>query len=75
MGNEDVKPDTTSYNSVITAWANSRDSSASLRAEAILKLMEKQCTMMGNADVKPDTKSYSATITAWANSRDSSAGI
>ena len=52
MGNEDVKPNTLSYSSVITAWANSRDPNAGMRAEALLKRMEEQYKM-GNEDVKP----------------------
>ena len=58
MGNEDVKPDTITYNTAITAWANS-EPNAGMRAEAILQRMEEQYKM-GNEDVKPNTITYNS---------------
>jgi hypothetical protein len=65
MGNEDVNPNTISYNSAISAWANSRVLKAGIQAGAILQSMEDQYNL-GNKEVKPNTISYSSAITAWA---------
>jgi hypothetical protein len=63
MGNNNVKPNTITYNSVIDAWANSKDPNAGIRAEAILQRMEEQYKM-GNRDVEPNTLSYNSAINA-----------
>jgi hypothetical protein len=72
-GYPDVTPNTVSFNSVITAWANSRDPSAGRRAKAILNQML-ELHEAGNADAKPDTTTFNSVINAWSNSRDPSAG-
>ena len=59
----DVKPNTVSFNSAITAWANSHDSSAARQAEAILAQM-KRLHKAGNTNVKPDMVSFNSVITA-----------
>jgi hypothetical protein len=65
MGNRDVKPNTLSYSSAITAWANSRDSNAGMHAEALLKQMGEQYKM-GNEDFKPNSVTFNSIIAAWA---------
>ncbi len=74
MGNEDVKPDTTTYNTTITAWANGRDANAGAQAEALLNLMEEE-HKMGHEDDKPNSVTFNSIIAAWANSQDPNAGI
>jgi hypothetical protein len=64
MGDEDVKPNAITYNTAITAWANSQDPNAGMRAEAILQRVEEQCKM-GNEEVKPNTITFNTAITAW----------
>ena len=73
LDDEDAKPNTLSFNSVITVWANSFDSPARKQAKAILAQMQRLYEA-GVTDVKPNTVSFNAVILAWANSHDSSAG-
>ena len=53
-GNVDIKPDTISFSTVISAWAKSGDPAAAKRAEAILERMQ-ELYEAGNVDVKPNT--------------------
>ena len=57
VSNADVKPNTVSYFSTITAWAKSGDPAAGHRGEARLRQMQK-CSDAGNTDVRPDTVSF-----------------
>jgi hypothetical protein len=60
-GNPDVKPNTVCFNSVIMAWANSRDPSAGNRAEGILNQMQK-LYKAGDPDVKPNTVTLTSAL-------------
>ena len=68
----DVKPDTISFNAVLSAWANSRDPSAAKRTEAILEYMQ-ELYDAGNVDVKPNTICFNSAISAWAKTGDPAA--
>ena len=68
--NERIQPDTTTFNSVIHAYANvGRSSGASDRAtkaEQLLKQMEQLYKSGENDNVKPDVVSYSAVVNSFA---------
>ena len=67
-GNEDVRPNSYNYNSVISALANSQEKGAASRAEIILGKMENLYRTTGDENVKPRTATYNAIIDAWAKS-------
>jgi len=67
-GNEDVRPNSYNFNSVISAWANDSGDDAAFRAEKILERMEVLYRQTGQEDVKPRTVTYNAVIDAWAKS-------
>lgn len=67
-GNEDVRPNSYNYNSVISALANSQDEGSALRAEKILERMETLYRETGDESIKPRTATYNAIIDAWAKS-------
>lgn len=67
-GNEEVRPNSYNYNSVISALANSQDEGAASRAEKILERMENLHRMTGDDNIKPRTATYNAVIDAWAKS-------
>lgn len=67
-GNEEVRPNSYNYNSVISALAHSQDEGAASRAEKILERMENLHRTTGDEDVKPRTATYNAIIDAWAKS-------
>jgi hypothetical protein len=67
-GNEDVRPNSYNFNSVISAWANDGGDDAAFRAEKILERMEVLYRQTGQEDVKPRTVTYNAVIDAWAKS-------
>ena len=67
-GNEDSRPNSYNYNSVISALANSHEAGAASRAETILERMEDLYRMTGDDSVKPRTATYNAIIDAWAKS-------
>mmetsp|Transcript_3386 Transcript_3386/g.7469 ORF Transcript_3386/g.7469 Transcript_3386/m.7469 type:complete len:686 (-) Transcript_3386:1196-3253(-) len=67
-GNEEVRPNTYNYNSVISALANSWDHGAPSRAEKILEQMETLHRTSGDDNVKPRTATFNAIIDAWAKS-------
>lgn len=72
-GNEEVRPNTYNYNSVISALANSWDEGAASRAEKILEGMENLYRTTGDDNVKPRTATYNAIIDAWAKSGEADA--
>lgn len=67
-GNEDVRPNSYNFNSVISAWANKGGGDAAFRAENILERMELLYRQTGQEEVKPSTVTYNAVIDAWAKS-------
>ena len=68
--NDKIQPDTTSFNSVIHAYANSRDIKGAMdrarHAEDLLRLMNQLYNSGENSNVKPDVVSYSAVINAYS---------
>jgi hypothetical protein len=67
-GNEDVRPNSYNFNSVISAWANNGGGESAFRAEKILERMEVLYRRTSREDVKPRTATYNAVIDAWAKS-------
>ena len=67
-GNEEVRPNTSNYNSVISALANSQDKGAASQAKKILKRMEHLYHTTCNDLIKPYMDTYNAIIDAWAKS-------
>eukprot|EP00584_Thalassiosira_punctigera_P014760 CAMPEP_0172553960 /NCGR_PEP_ID=MMETSP1067-20121228/52547_1 /TAXON_ID=265564 ORGANISM="Thalassiosira punctigera, Strain Tpunct2005C2" /NCGR_SAMPLE_ID=MMETSP1067 /ASSEMBLY_ACC=CAM_ASM_000444 /LENGTH=674 /DNA_ID=CAMNT_0013342243 /DNA_START=166 /DNA_END=2191 /DNA_ORIENTATION=+ len=67
-GNEEVRPNSYNYNSVISALAHSQDEGAASRAEKILERMETLHRTTGDEKIKPRTATYNAIIDAWAKS-------
>lgn len=63
-----IKPDTITFNTVISAITKSRYPDAVVRALSIFEKMKR-------LGVPPDRLTFSALISAWANSRDPRAGI
>ena len=61
------RPDLTSFNSIINAWAKSRDRDRARKAEAILHHMERQYAT-GRSDLRPNVITYATVINAWARS-------
>lgn len=69
--NDKIQPDTTSFNAVIHAYANTSRNSRGApkrarRAEELIKEMERLYTSGENEKVKPDVVSYSAVVNAYA---------
>jgi len=69
--NDKIQPDTTSFNSVIHAYANISKNTRgapkrALRAEELIKQMERLYRSGKNDKVKPDVISYSAAVNAYA---------
>lgn len=69
-GNEEVRPNSYNYNSVISALANSKEEGAASRAEKILQRMEKLYRDTWDNNIKPRTATFNAIIDAWAKSGD-----
>jgi len=65
-------PDHLSFNSVINAWARSKESGGASRAEAILRHMQRRY-QAGDTDVRPDTATYTTVLNAWGKSRSKEA--
>jgi len=61
---EEIKADTVSFNTVLHAWATSKQRGAGYRSSQLLKHMEKLYNA-GNLDVRPDVFSYTAVMSAW----------
>ncbi len=67
-GTSDIKPDTVTYNTVISAWSKSRGGiDAAIEVEKFLHKMH-QIHNSGNQNVKPNVKTYESVIDCWANS-------
>jgi pentatricopeptide repeat protein len=69
--NDNIQPDTCSFNSVIHAYANiGKDSlgapARARRAEELIRQMERLYKSGGNDNVKPDVVSYSAVVNAYS---------
>ena len=69
---DDLKADCISVNTVLHAWAVSRQRGAAEHAESLLRHME-TLYLSGNEDVQPDKISYTSVIAAWASSKHSDA--
>lgn len=67
-GDTDVKPNTQTYRSVITALGKSRQPQAAQKAEQILEEME-YISQHGAKDLAPNTIVYNAVIDAFARSK------
>jgi hypothetical protein len=68
-GNKNVKPNTVTCSSEISAWAKSYHPDAGSRRERILRQMQ-ELWAAGNVNVKPTTITFNAAINAWGNVRD-----
>ncbi|KAL7468481.1 hypothetical protein ACHAXS_008706 [Conticribra weissflogii] len=62
-----VMPNLQTYNSLISAWGNSKQQGAPMMAESILYKLE-STYLDGNHDIKPSVISYTSAINAWAKS-------
>jgi len=60
--NDEIKPNAWSANTLISAWANSRDSDSAERAEAVLERIKEFC--------QPDVYTYNSVIDAYAKKND-----
>ena len=69
-GDDNVKPTTVVYNSVITAWAKSGEAGSAERAEDLLARMQQMAKTSGDADVRADTISFNSVIDAWARAEE-----
>lgn len=68
-GEEDFKPNTRTYTSVIDAWAKSGEKGAAMRAEQILNNMITRFDATGDLDVKPNVHTANAVCNACAFSK------
>ena len=71
-GNQGVKPDTYTYNTLINAHAKSSEKGSAARAEHVLQVM-KQRYLDGDGDFKPNTRTHTSVIDAWAKSGEKGA--
>lgn len=69
-GDEDYRPDVTTYTSVIDAYGRCGDVQATERAEALLEHMEHSYRETGDKKMRPNFRTYTAVITAWSKTRD-----
>jgi len=67
-----VEPDTVIFNSVMNAWATSRDPQAGSKAMELLDQM-KQLQAEKGYDTRPDVLSYNTVISAWSHSNHKNA--
>lgn len=67
-GNDDVKPDSICYSSVIDAYARSGESYAGVKAVELLDHMI-SLSELGHHDVRPNTRTYCSVITALGRSQ------
>mmetsp|Transcript_9236 Transcript_9236/g.11643 ORF Transcript_9236/g.11643 Transcript_9236/m.11643 type:complete len:919 (+) Transcript_9236:141-2897(+) len=72
-GNDSVRPDRYSYNTVLKALANSKEKGSIGKALQILDTME-EMSAKGYLDIKPDGISYNTVILAYANHGGRGAG-
>jgi pentatricopeptide repeat protein len=71
-GNQGVKPNTVSYNTVMDAWARSKHPDAALRAQALFDELLKNY-QGGDQGMKPSCQSFGTMITAWGRSKSKDA--
>jgi hypothetical protein len=64
-GNDNVKPNTETFNAVIQTWLRSGSPMAAWRADGIFKRMEEMSTT-GKLDVKPNSRTFDLVISALA---------
>jgi hypothetical protein len=69
-GDQDFKPNTRTYTSVIDAWAKSGERGAARRAEQILNNMKSRYEAAGDPDVKPNVHTANAVCNACAFSKN-----
>ena len=69
-GDDNVKPTTVVYNSVIAAWAKSGEAGSAERAEDLLARMQQMAKTSGDADIRADTISFNTVIDAWARAEE-----
>ena len=67
-GNVRVKPNATSFNTVINAWAKARRKDSGERAEEWLERLYELGERTSDDDQRPDTTTFNATLDAWAKS-------
>lgn len=72
-GAKAVPPDTVVVNSVIHAWANSKDANAGTKAVALLQKMRKLNNPRKGFCIAPDIVTYNTVLAAWSNSNDANA--
>jgi len=70
-GDDDYKPDVTTYTSVIDAYARCGDVHATERAEELMNQMWKTYHETGDVSIRPNYRTYTALIMAWSKTRDS----
>ena len=73
-GNSSVKPDVVTYNSLMSAWAQSGHPEAPERAEAILQDMERSYDESGDRSIRPNGRCYRTLLKAWSRSGRPDAG-
>ena len=64
-GNENVKPNTETFNAVIQAWLRSGSPMAAWRADGIFQRME-EMSATGKLDIKPNSRTFDLVISALA---------
>jgi len=69
-GDDNVKPTTVVYNSVMAAWAKSGEAGSAERAEDLLARMQQMAKTSGDASVRADTISFNSAIDAWARAEE-----
>ena len=69
-GDDNVKPTTVVYNSVIAALAKSGEAGSAELAEDLLARMQQMAKTSGDADVRADTISFNSVIDAWARAEE-----
>jgi len=72
-GHEHLKPDVRHFNSILNAWAKSKETGKEFRTEEILAWMY-QLQETTNYDVKPTRVSFNICISAWSKSKELDAG-
>ena len=69
MNDDNVKPDASTYTSVIKAWIRNGGTGYARRVEGIVDALEQKNKEMNNDTiVKADTTIYNALLDAWAKS-------
>jgi pentatricopeptide repeat protein len=71
QGNTSARPDTTTFNAVLDAWAKSKHPDAPQRAGAIVSQMQEWSALLGEGGgwkCEPDEYSFTSLVICWANS-------